>query len=282
MTSLTRLSSSFSSLGLRLRCTPSTPFSLPLASFSTLPLSAPSPPPFVSTPFSVSVSRHTSSPSPNGFVNIRSLSSSNGGSSSETPTTTTTTQDWRNVKLSDYEILPEKHWDGGTKRRRRKKASALDSDSKRPDVTGLQPMTLPKAEADALLAEAFANLPERAGPQRHNKRRRGLQRQRIYRRAYRVQAEQRAAKNLLKMEKRSRVARECREMRALAHELYPEYNAQTGLFGNPSEGRKEYKWMRGRVKDAKIMKRRAEEEVSWRGAGGKTMRKKNTHTHTTR
>jgi hypothetical protein len=193
------------------------------------------------------------------YYSKRSFSSNNNNDDNNN-NNKPTSKDWRNVTLSDYEILPEKHWDGGVKRRRRKKSNPLNADLKRPDATGLQPMTLPKEEEEALLAEAFDNLPSRAGRQGHNARRRGLQRQRVYNRAYRVAAEQRAAANVRKMERRSRVARECREMRAAAHEAYPEYNREVGLFGNPNEGRKEYKWMRGRVKDAKIMKRRAAEE----------------------
>ena len=90
--------------------------------------------------------------------------------------------------------------------------------------------------------------------------RRGIQRQKIYRKAYKIQARQRHESNLRKMAKRSRVARECREMRALAWELEPEWNARIGLFGNPNVKRKEYPWMRGRPKDSMIMRRRADEE----------------------
>ena len=167
--------------------------------------------------------------------------------------------DWRNLTLSDYEVETKKHYDGGVKRKRRKKGRKEEI-TKRPDITGLQPLSLPKEETEALLAAAFANLPVRHGPQNKNKKRRGIQRQKIYRKAYKIQARQRHESNLRKMAKRSRVARECREMRALAWELEPEWNARIGLFGNPNVKRKEYPWMRGRPKDSMIMRRRADEE----------------------
>ncbi|GMH47577.1 hypothetical protein TrVE_jg8267 [Triparma verrucosa] len=166
--------------------------------------------------------------------------------------------DWRDLSLSNYEVTQSKHWDGGQKRVRRKKKSSESDKVLRPDVTGIQPSVLPPSEMQALLEEAYANIPERGGRQRKNHFRRQAVKYHIVRKNYKIAARQRAVANSRKMEKRSRIAKECREMRALCHEIYPEYNK--GKIGNPTSDKKEYGWMRGRVKDQQIMRRRAEEE----------------------
>jgi len=166
--------------------------------------------------------------------------------------------DWRDLQLSDFDVTKAKNFDGGAKRIRKKKKGAESDIVLRPDVTGVQPSILPEADMKSLLEEAYGNIPERGGRQRKNHFRRQNVKYHIIRANYKIAAKQRAQSNSRKMEKRSRIAKECREMRALCHELYPEYNE--GKIGNPNDNKKDYGWMRGRMKDQKIMRRRAEEE----------------------
>ena len=112
--------------------------------------------------------------------------------------------DWRDLSLSNYEVTQSKHWDGGQKRVRRKKKSSESDKVLRPDVTGIQPSVLPPSEMQALLEEAYANIPERGGRQRKNHFRRQAVKYHIVRKNYKIAARQRAAANSRKMEKRSR------------------------------------------------------------------------------
>lgn len=74
------------------------------------------------------------------------------------------------------------------------------------------------------MAEAYANIPEKTGRRGKRRARRMKRKGFLVRKSHRFKKIWKIQAHERRMEKRSRIARECREMRAQAHELYPEWN----------------------------------------------------------
>ena len=152
--------------------------------------------------------------------------------------------DWRTVMMSDSEYSEAKkeqrmgkEGEFGnlqTKKRRTKRSRLEAAQLSAVDVTGLQPMLAgTPEETAALLQEAYDRLPKKTGPRRSLHKRRMKLRQWTVRKSHRHAKLQRIAAHERRMAKRSRIARECREMRAECHRQYPEYNK--GRMNDPRE-----------------------------------------------
>ena len=122
-----------------------------------------------------------------------------------------------------------------TKRVRKSKRKQLEEAALNSvDISGLQPMLAgTPEETEALLQEAYDNIPVGTGRRGKRRARRMRRKAFLVQKSHRHKKLWRVAAHERRMEKRSRVARECREMRALAHELYPEYNK--GKLADPRE-----------------------------------------------
>mmetsp|Transcript_9894 Transcript_9894/g.20122 ORF Transcript_9894/g.20122 Transcript_9894/m.20122 type:complete len:265 (-) Transcript_9894:92-886(-) len=158
----------------------------------------------------------------------RLLSTPPPTSTPDDDSTTSILADWRNISLgpSTTSTLASQNSTTSSRGGRKSKRKLLTEVALNSvDISGLQPMSAgTPEEISAMLEEAYSNIPLKTG-------RRGKRRARRYRRrAFLVQKFHRQKKiwrvnaHNKRMEKRSRIARECREMRAMSHELYPEWN----------------------------------------------------------